>query len=280
MSTSYGVSPDEVARYICRRTPTPIDIDGRWDKAVWRNAQHSPRFVDMVTGAPAMYDTRAAALWDDEYFYVAMWAEEPFVRADITTRDALIFFENDLELFIDGGDTYYELEVNALGTLYEVFYIWRDAYARGGRFDTDEFDVHCRDVHSFGGDHPHDGETFWKGAHPRGSRWAFLNWDMAGLRCAVHVDGTINDDSDVDRGWSIELAIPWASMAHLANGRPLPPTDGDVWPMLFGRFQKLEVKGVEVHPHPGWVWNKHGVADTHLPESFTRIHFSTQTAEQ
>src|SRR5438874_5762325 len=79
----------------------------------------------MVSGEPGFYDTRAAALWDDEFLYVGFWAEEPFVRASLTERDSLIFVENDLELFIDGGESYYEFEVNALGTVYEVFFIWK-----------------------------------------------------------------------------------------------------------------------------------------------------------
>jgi hypothetical protein len=48
------------------------------------------------------------------------------VRASLTERDSLIFRENDLELFIHGGDCYYE--VNALGTVYEVFFVWKDAF--------------------------------------------------------------------------------------------------------------------------------------------------------
>jgi hypothetical protein len=43
----------------------------------------------MVSGEPGFYDTRAAALWDDEFLYVAFWAEEPFVRASLTERDSL-----------------------------------------------------------------------------------------------------------------------------------------------------------------------------------------------
>ena len=35
----------------------------------------------MVDGRPGMYDTRVAALWDDENRYVAFVAEEPFVTA-------------------------------------------------------------------------------------------------------------------------------------------------------------------------------------------------------
>ena len=90
----------------------------------------------MVDGAPGLYDTRAALLWDDEALYVAFWIEEPFVRAEATARDELVFLENDVEVLIDGGDCYYEFEINAAGVIYEVFFIWQDAYRRGGRFDT------------------------------------------------------------------------------------------------------------------------------------------------
>jgi hypothetical protein len=229
----------------------------------------------MVSGEPGFYDTRAAALWDDESLYVAFWAEEPFVRASLTERDSLVFLENDLELFIDGGDCYYEFEINALGTVYEVFFIWKDAF---GKFDAREWDLTHRNVLSFAGNDDRDAATFWRGTHPRGARWAFLDWDLPGLRYAVHVNGCINDDSVADRGWTVELAIPWSGMAPLANNRSLPPREGDVWRMFFGRFEKLKSAGVEIQPHPAWVWTPHGVYDTHRPECFTTIRFSNEVA--
>ena len=105
-----------IARYTCYRVNEPITIDGNLNKAAWRNAPKSPRFVDMAAGTPGFYDTRMAALWDDTYLYIGFWVEEPFVEAHHTKRDSVIFQENDVEVFIDGGDCYYELEINALGT--------------------------------------------------------------------------------------------------------------------------------------------------------------------
>ena len=54
----------------------------------------------------------------------------------------------------------------------------------------------------------------------------------------MNVDGTLNDKSDVDRGWTVEIAVPWHSLTPLAqaDGRALPPRDGDVWRMDFSRF--------------------------------------------
>ena len=82
---------------------------------------NQPRFVDMISGVPGFFNTQAAALWDDEALYIAFWIEEPFVEARLTQRDSTIFQENDVEVFIDGGDCYYEFEINALNTVYEVF---------------------------------------------------------------------------------------------------------------------------------------------------------------
>jgi hypothetical protein len=274
MNKKYGCSDEHIAHYTARRISEPIEINGNLEKPVWQRAEKSPRFVDMVTGEPGLYDTRAAVLWDDQNLYIAFWVEEPFVRAGLTERDSLIFRENDVEVFIDGGDAYYEFEINALGTVYEVFFIWRDAYTRGGKFDVPEFDLIDRQAFSFGGDYDRMPDSFWHGRHPRKTRWAFLDWDFPGMQSGVRVQGKINDNSVVDKGWTVELAFPWPGMKWLANGRSLPPKAGDTWRLFLGRFQKLSPGGQEVNPHPAWAWNRHGVYDTHLPECFTYIHFS------
>ena len=84
----------------------------------------------------------------------------------------------------------------------------------------------------------------------------------------------LNDPSDTDKGWTVELAFPWKGMKWLANGRSLPPKDGDTWRVFFGRFEKLVFGEKEVNPHPAWVWSPHGVYDTHLPELWTPVQFS------
>ena len=90
------------------------------------------------------------------------------------------------------------------------------------------------------------------------------------------MDGTINDNSDRDRGWTVEIAIPWAGMTSLAqgDGRALPPRDGDTWRMDFSRFN---TKRASPEDSGGWAWSAHGVWDSHIPELFPYIHFSTET---
>lgn len=52
-----------------------------------------------------------------------------------------------------------------------------------------------------------------------------LRWD-SGARHAVKLFGTLNDDSDTDRGWTAELAIPYARLSAVPH---VPPRVGDRW---------------------------------------------------
>jgi hypothetical protein len=258
-----------IARYTARRATAPIVLDGRLDEADWKTAEKSPRFTDLVRGERAIHDTRAAVLWDDANLYVGYWVEEPLVEGNLTERDSLIYTNNDVELFIAGRDAYYEFEINSLGTIYEVFFIWEQAYESAGYAALPEFARGKEGVRPFGG-------VGFKN-HPRGPRIGYWNWDLPGLRTAVHVDGTVNDNKDRDRGWTVELQVPWAGLAQLArpDGRSLPPRDGDVWRMDFTRFNQYKEAPPSQDPG-GWAWSPHGAWDSHIPEVFPYVRFSTQ----
>jgi hypothetical protein len=43
-------------------------------------------------------------------------------------------------LFIAGRDAYYEFEINAFGTIYEVFFIWEREFESSGYARRPEFD--------------------------------------------------------------------------------------------------------------------------------------------
>lgn len=248
--------------YEIRRAPSTITIDGDLSKPVWQGAERSPRFVDMADGSPAWYDTRSAALWDDEALYISFWVSDPYPRAKLTERDSIIFSESDVEVFIDAGDAYYELEINALNTVYEVLFIWQDAYASFA----DRLDL--RNALSFGGNFDRDEATFWTGTHPRGVRWAFRDFDLPGLETGVKVLGRLNEDREPSEGWTAEIKLPWEGLAAFGANQPRV---GDQWRIFFGRFQKMRMKGGEVNP--AWCWTPHGRYDTHMPEAFTPVRF-------
>jgi hypothetical protein len=275
MKPRYGSSEERLAHYTCFRASGAVEVDGDLAKPVWAAAPRSPRFVDLVTGEPAFLDTRVACLWDQRALYIGFWIQEPDVRATLTKRDSFIWHDNDVEVFIGGDDCYYEFEINAFGTIYEVFYVWQHALTKGSRFDRPEFDLYARDVDVLGGFQ----DATRVGKHPRGRRWAFMDWDFPGLRSAVKIHGSINESTVVDDGWTVELALPWDGMRPLFAERPLPPGDGDILRLSFSRFEALRYMGRTVDPSPGWALNPHGVYDSHIPECFSYVHFTTQVAE-
>jgi hypothetical protein len=260
--------PDsEIAHYTAYRVSESITVDGRLDEKAWARAPKSPRFVDILTGKPAAHDTRASLLWDDENLYIAYRVDEPQVHAKFTTNNSPIYYDNDVEFFIAGRDSYYEFEINGFNTTYEVFFIWQDAYQKGGFAAAPEFAP--SKLKDFNGV---DFKT-----HPRGGRLGQFDWHFPGKKTAVQIDGTVNNDKDKDRGWTVELAFPWKGMEWLAkaDGRALPPKQSDVWRMDFSRFNTYKLSAGGNKDSGGWVWSRHGIWDSHIPECFPYIHFST-----
>jgi len=264
-------SAPEIAHYTALRAAGPMKIDGKLDEPSWKMAFQSKAFVDIVTGKPAWFDTHVAILWDDNYLYLGYTAQEPNVWATLTRRDSKIYNDNDLEMFIAGKDAYYEFEMNALNTIYEVFWIWKDNFKPGSPYwGRPEFDPKTHPVMSL----------FGVGGHvsPRGERYGFLDWDFPGLLHAVHVEGTINKRGDVDKGWTAELALPWKGLELLADGRSLPPKGGDVWRIDCSRFEHVGPHGQRLKSPAGWTWNRHGYYDSHMPKRLTFVKLSTLTA--
>lgn len=260
--------PDQnIPRYKAYRVHEAPVVDGKLDEDIWKSAIRSPLFVDLIHGTPTYLETRAAVVWDSAYLYVAYWIEEPNVSATLTERDSPIYQDNDVELFIAGVDGYYEFEINAYGTIYEVLFFWEKAFESKGYHLMPEFDRNNPEARAF------NGVGF--ASHPRGRRIGFWNWDYPGLLKGVSVDGTINDDRDTDRGWTVELALPWSGMEILAkgDGRSLPPQSGDVWRMDFSRFNTHK-DTLTSKDSGGWAWSSHGVWDSHVPECFTYVEFS------
>ncbi|MEI2726498.1 MAG: carbohydrate-binding family 9-like protein [Verrucomicrobiota bacterium] len=261
---------NEIARYTAQRVAGPIHVDGRLDEPSWQAATTSPRFVDILTAQPVIHDTRAAVLWDDLYLYVSYRVEEPLVHARFTNHNDFIYQDNDVELFIAGPDAYYEFEINAFNTCYEVFFAWDDSYAKVGLAKQPEF-LGAKLV-------PFNGVGFTN--HPRGGRVGNFDHTFPGMKTAVHVDGTVNDDTDRDRGWTVELAFPWANMKWLAtDGRALPPKDGDVWRLDFSRFNTYK-EAPPANDSGGWFWTRHGVWDSHIPECFVYVTFSSNPVQR
>ena len=235
--------------YVCYKTSTPMLVDGKLNDPGWVNAKWSESFVDIEGNLKPdpFYDTKVKMLWDDNYFYFGAEMEEPHVWATLTARDAVIFKDNDFEIFLDpDGDThnYYELEVNAFETEWDLILL--KPY--------------------------HDG-----------SKVAVDSWDIPGLITKVHVNGTINDPSDMDKGWSVEIAIPWKALEECAPN--FHPQEGEQWKVNFSRVQ-WDVDIVEEQyvktdsPEFNWVWSPQGLIYMHMPDLWGLVQFTSVSPEQ
>ncbi|HDQ00380.1 MAG TPA: carbohydrate-binding family 9-like protein [bacterium] len=239
--------------YICYRTSAPIRIDGELTEFDWEKSEWTDDFVDIEGGFKPLprHRTRAKMLWDDQYLYIAAELEEPHVWATLTQRDTVIFYDNDFEVFIDpNGDShqYYELEINALGTEWDLLLV--KPYRDGGP--------------------------------------AINGWDIHGLKTGVHVNGTINQPTDNDVGWTVEIALPWTALRECAH-KATPPGHGDIWRINFSRVQwQTEVQSGRYRkiidpatgrnlPEDNWVWSPQSLIDMHYPEMWGFVQFSTQT---
>lgn len=275
--------------YDCRFTATAPVLDGKLDDAAWSAAPWTEDFLDIQ--GPALpkprYRTRARMLWDDTYFYIAAELEEPHLWATLAKHDEIVFHDNDFEVFIDpDGDTreYYELEVNALETIFDLF-------------------LHRRYKEDGPADH---------------------GWNAEGLKTAVHLEGTLNDPTDRDRRWTLEWAIPWSAftppksdLEELREGfgeaarKAAAPKPGEAWRVNFSRVQwthqfegtvappaaerpiddsfrleprkddapaKPRYEKVKGRPEDNWTWTPQWQIDMHDPRWWGKVVFVREAA--
>jgi len=96
----------------------PIEIDGSLRDPAWRDLPWTDDFMD-ITGEEALrprFRTRVKMGWNDQFFYVGAELEDPHVWGTIREKNAVMFEDNDFEVFIDpdgDGLNYYEFEMQS-----------------------------------------------------------------------------------------------------------------------------------------------------------------------
>lgn len=134
LSITYNISNSQIPEnnlplnYVAYKTSEPLVIDGKLNEEDWQNATWTEDFADIegYHKPKPLHRTRAKILWDDDYLYIGAELEEPHIWATYTEDETVIFHENNFEVFIDpNGDThnYYELEINALGTKWDLMLV-------------------------------------------------------------------------------------------------------------------------------------------------------------
>ncbi|MCM4154982.1 carbohydrate-binding family 9-like protein [Gramella sp. AN32] len=235
--------------YVAYRTLDSIFIDGIGNEQSWERSSFTQDFIDIEGTKTPKYQTNVKMLWDDTYLYFYAKMEEPHIWAILKQRDTVIFYNNDFEIFIDpDGDShnYMEFEMNALNTIWDLFIV-----------------------------------------KPYRERAPIVNnWEIKGLKSAVYTDGTLNNPSDEDKFWSVEVAIPWEVLEE-ANIDGSGHAD-TFWRINFSRvnwdFDLENQKYSRKKDHTGnfipefnWVWSPQGVINMHEPEHWGYVFFSSET---
>ncbi len=221
------------AETVCLRTAQPPVIDGRLDDPIW---QAVPVLGDFHLLGPGLrkphFATRLRMCWDDTNLYLAFDAQDPDIWSDKTGRDDFLWEDEVVEFYIDpdgDGRHYKEFEINPRNAVLDL------------------------DIA-----HPTNGGV------PLEDVKRFLRWNAKGLRTAVHVEGTLGDRTDKDRGWQVEAAIPLAS---LVDSGAAPPRIGDAWRMQFFRIDRSA--GLKKPDLAAWSPTRL----FHAPDRFGRVIF-------
>ena len=188
----------ELPVYEVKKVPVgSILIDGVLDDPGWSMVEPMRAFTLSNGSGPAERQTTVRMCCDDENLYVAFECGDPDIWGTMFNRDDPIYEEEVVEAFIDPDSdqvTYYELQTSPYGTLFDAVII-----------------------------------------NPLGDRGftSDASWTCEGWQSAVQVDGTLDNRDDIDKSWTVEWAIPFASLPGAPN---IPPKNGDTWRINFYRI--------------------------------------------
>lgn len=235
--------------YRAYQTIDTIVVDGRALEKSWGKAPFTAAFVDIEGHPKPLQSTKVKMLWDKQYLYIYALLNENHIWASIEQRDAVIFHDNDFEVFIDPTDdtyNYTEIEINALNTVWDL--MLNRPYRMKG--------------------------------------WANTAYNIEGLKTAVHIQGSLNNSSDIDTAWSVEMAIPLQALLASFPPRSRLLDNQSIWRINFSRVQwqhelvntqyRRKKVGGKLLPEYNWVWSPQHAINMHIPEKWGYLQFDTR----
>jgi len=244
--------------YVAPRIDYPLDIDGKLNDKAWQKAPWSDLFED-IAGLSIIKGTRKDSVsrilptqvkicWDHHYLYIGARLMDPNLQATLHKRDTIIYHDNDFEVFFTTSpevNTYYELEVNQLGTLLDL--LMPKPYRSGGN--------------------------------------ALIHWDLKGLKLAVALQGSLNNAQDKDTGWTVEMAIPYTGILPFGAKSPKAGDYWRInfsrvqWDGHNGTsgWERNKGENGELLREHNWVWSPQGIIDMHAPDRWGYLFFETDS---
>ncbi len=188
------------------KTSESITVDGKMDEAIWQKTE--ARKIEYFYNTEKPDDDQKTIyrmLWDDENLYAFFQCSDKYLTARETKRDGQPYFDDCAEIFLipaaDSLDTHFGLELNLYKASNDFIY-FNDYY---------------------------DGKDA-----------VFKTFDPT-FEVEVTFDGTLNDNSDIDTGWTMEFKIPLGELGALAE--IVPVQTGNQWAFLAIRQDRNDAEG-------------------------------------
>ena len=150
-----------------------ITLDGDLDDSGWLGPiAHTGAFVDK-NGVDARPHSEARLAWGDGVLYLSFYAADEDIRGAVHEPDGKLWQDDSFHFVIDDGKNERSFDASVLGVLTDATRPSKAGKTGGAPFD---------------------------------SSW------QSGAHVSREIDGTINDPSDDDEEWALELAIPLESI--------------------------------------------------------------------
>ena len=216
-------------RVVVPRLDARLELDGELNEPVWSKAAVLEPFY-RNDGSGREREHTVVRLWyDAKALYLGWICTDTDIQATFTNRDSRFWEEEVVEFFVAPKDLtrYFELQWNPLGGVFDA----------AVKTELDENGVSKR---------------------IRGD-WSFT---AEGMQSTVKVKGTVNNSSDKDGFWQVEIRLPWADL-----GQPAPKP-GEVWRANFHRFNRAKGQPVELLS-----WSPTLSPSFHQPSRFGYLEF-------
>lgn len=232
------------------RTIDSIVIDGVLNEASWQQAE-SLELLHTETAALPNERTSLKLLWNDSYLYVAFVCNDTRILSTMTERDALLWKEDVVEIFLAAGGLeetfggYVEIEVNPRAAILDLFVL--------------------------------------QAQHETALSLPYTTYNLS-IQAASTVDGILNDTTHStaqsaaqrSRSWTVEMAIPLKELRRI--DKPVLPQHGDVWQANFLRlnYHRLASANNPLPDRELSAWSPTMRPKFHIPERFGRLIFSSK----
>ncbi len=231
---SLGLAAATPPAFKVSQASQPIQVDGKLD-ADWEKTE--VRTFDFYRRDESPSDRQKSKfrmLWDADNLYVFFECSDRFITARETERDGQPYFDDCAEIFLIPAnaqlDMHYGFELNLYMASNDFIFL----------------------------------NNFHEGKH------ALIKSYDPEFDVAVTIEGTLNDNSDEDTGWTMELAIPLKLFNGIDSFSPVAP--GNRWAFQAIRQDRNDATGnrrswstlFELDPdHP----------NVHEPEDFGFLEF-------